>query len=32
MEEASNRRGEAHDYLASHPVTSERVRMFRDGR
>mgnify|MGYP001184902121 CR=1 FL=1 len=32
LEEAATHQGEVHSYLASHPVTSERIRMFRDVR
>jgi Zn-dependent protease with chaperone function len=31
MEQAPNRQGKVHNYLASHPVTTERLRMFREG-
>jgi len=32
LEEATKRKGEVHNYLASHPVTSQRMRMFQEER
>jgi Zn-dependent protease with chaperone function len=32
LEESADRQSEVHNYLASHPVTSERIRMFREDR